>query len=237
MSFRPSLAQAYGQKSFRKSSDKASVQASAQAPNSDQLLRGAPRKCQRPSAYATTIFYAPPSTTRTIPPQAAILVQERISSGSSIVEALPQLPSQIPPQEKTPPFGQPASRLAPKRDHVIKARQVKQQESTAKENPKSARAPTQRGVQEPGHKFAGNEIDRPEKAPAHLTAGTIIGKPSRRYGQARRKTSSSPESDQRVSQLPVRVADRNPIGRPAGLAARRPIRRLVTFLVEILQGQ
>ena len=220
MSSRPSLAQAYGQEPFRKSSDKTSVQASDRAPSPNQLLRGAARKYPRPSAYATTIPYALPSTTRPSPPRDVIPAQEIRPSGPSIVEAPPQLPSQISPQEKTPPLRQPASRLAPKRDHIIRARQVKQQDSTSIEKPIPARAPTQRGVQEPAHEFAGKMVDRLGKAPAQLTAGTVTGQPPRRYSQALRKTSSSPEPDQKVSQLPVRVADRNSIGRPASLAAR-----------------
>ena len=224
MSSRPSLAQAYGQEPFRKSSDEASVQASDRAPSPNQLLRGATRKYPRPSAYATTIPYALPSTTRRSPPRDVIPAQEIRPSGPSIVEAPPQPPSQISPQEKTSPFRQPASRLAPKRDHIIRARQVKQQDSTSIESPKPAQAPTQRGFQEPSHTLVGKVIDGLGKISAQLTAGTVTGQPPRRYGQALRKTSSSPEPDQKVSQLPVRAADRNSIGRPAGLAARQPMR-------------
>ena len=224
MSSRPSLAQAYGQEPFRKSSDKASMQTSNQAPSPNQLLRGAARKNPRPSAYATTTSYALPCTTRTSPPQVAILAEERIPFGSSIIEAPPQLPSQIPPQENTPPFRKPASRLAPKRDHIIRAHQVKQQGSTSIEKPIPARAPTQRGVQEPAHEFAGKMVDRLGKAPAQLTAGTVTGQPPRIYGQALRKTSSSPEPDQKVSQLPIRTADRSSGRNLIGLATRRPIR-------------
>ena len=224
MSSRPSLAQAYGQEPFRKSSDKASVQASDRAPSPNQLLRGAARKYPRPSAYATTIPYALPSTTRPSPPRDVIPAQEIRPSRPSIVEAPPQPPSQMSPQEKTPPFRQPASRLAPKRDHAIRARQVQPQESTSIESPKPGQPPTQRGLQEPNHIIVGKVIDGLAKIPAQLTAGTVTGQTPRRYGQALRKTSSSPEPDQKVSQLPVRVIDRNSIGRPAGLAARRPIR-------------
>ena len=224
MSSRPSLAQAYGQEPFRKSSDKASVQASDRAPSPNQLLRGATRKHPRPSAYATNIPYALPSTTRPSPPRDVIPAQEIRPSGPSIVEAPPQPPSQISPQEKTSPFRQPASRLAPKRDHIIRARQVKQQDSTSIEKPIPARAPTQRGVQEPAHEFAGKMVDRLGKAPAQLTAGTVTGQPPRRYGQALRKTSSSPVQDQKVSLLPIRTADRSSGRNLISLATRRPIR-------------
>lgn len=230
MSSRPSLAQAYGQEPFRKSSDKAFAQASAQAPSPNQLLRGAARKYPRPSAYATTTSYALPSTTRTSPPQDAIPGQDRRPSGSFIVEVPPQLPSQIPTQENIPPLRQLASRLAPKRDHVIRARQVKQQESTSKEKPKHTRAPTQRGVQEPGHKFAGKVIDRLGEALAQVTAHTVTGQPPRRYSQALRRTSSSPDPDRKASLLPIRVTDRSSTGYPTGLATRRPIRATSNLL-------
>ena len=221
MSSRPSIAQAYGQEPFRKSSDKASAQASAQAPSPNQLLRSAVRRYPRPSAYATTI---PPPTKRPSPPRVVSPAQDTGPSGSSIIEAPPQLPSQIPPQENTPPFRKPASRLAPKRNHVIRARQVKQQNSTSIEKLIPARAPTQKGIQHPTQNSAGNVLDRLGEAPAQLTAGTVTGQPPRRYGQALRKTSSSPEPDQKVSLLPIRTADRSSGRNLIGLATRRPIR-------------
>ena len=122
--------QAYRQEPLRKSGDKASAQASAQAPSPNQLLRGAARKCPRPSAYATTTPYALPSTTKTPPPRELIQARDKIPSGPCIIESPPRLPSQIPPQENTPLFRQPAGRLAPKRDHTIRNHRIQHQEPT-----------------------------------------------------------------------------------------------------------
>ncbi len=217
--------QAYRQEPLRNSRDKASAQASAQAPSPDQLLRGAARKCPRPSAYAMTTPYALPSTTKPSPHRDLIQGRGRKPSRPSIVESPLQLPSQIPPQENSPPFRQPAGRLAPKRDHTIATRRVPQhREPDSKENRKYTRAPTQKGVQEPTQKCAGKIIHEPGKATAQLTADTVTGQPPRRYGQAICRTSSGPEPDLKVSQLPIRVTDKSSIQDPAGLATRRPIR-------------
>ena len=222
MNSKPSLVQAYRQEPLRKSGDKASAQASAQAPSPDQLLRGAARKCPRPSAYAMTTPYALPSIGRPSLPRELMQGRGRKPSRPSIVESPLQLPSQIPPQENSSAFRQPAGRLAPKRDHTIATCQHREPDS--KKNLKYTRAPTQKGVQEPTQKCAGKIVHEPGKATAQLTADTVTGQPPRRYGQAIPKTSSGLEPDLKVSQLPIRVTDKSSIQDPAGLATRRPIR-------------
>ena len=100
---------------------------------------------------------------------------------------------------------------------------TKQQESTSREKPELTRASIQKSIQQPIQKSAGKVLDRLGEAPAQITALTATGQPPRRYGQAIRKSASTPEPDRRVSLLPIRVTDRSSTGNLTGLAARRPI--------------
>ena len=223
MDSQPSIVQAYCQEAVQKSGDKASTQASAQPPSPNQLLRGAARKCPRPSAYATTTPYTLPSTT--IPSPSRDLIQERDKpSRSPIVESPPKLPSQEPPQENNPPSRQPVGRLAPKRDHTLQVHRALHQGPIRKKTLKLTRAVTQRDVQEPTQEFAGKVAHRLRKAPAQPTADTVTGQPPRRSGHVPCTTSSITGPNQQISQLPVRVTTKGFIQDPAGLTTRRPIR-------------
>ena len=224
MDSQPLIIQAYCQGSVQKSGDKASTQASAQAPVPNQLLRGAARKCPRPSAYATTTPYTLPSTTIPSPPRDLIQERDRVPSRSPIVESPPQLPSQKPPQESNPPSRQPVGRLTPKRDHTRRVHRAMHQGPIRKENLKFTRAVPQRDVQEPTQEFAGKVAHRLRKAPAQPTADIVTGQPPRRSGHVPCRTSFITGPNQQISQLPIRVTTKDSIQDPAGLTTRRPIR-------------